>query len=679
MTETHEQISVKVSWLYRLFVGGPTHILVKDGSVHLKGLFGDILLKIHANNICSIEIHRAWLWRRVMIRLTDGTEGDIGGIGQLEALRLREAVLQASRAFSARLEEVKESLRQFSSSERYVRHSESVALYKQIKPTLQTWGRLPLEHLDPAIQQAVASMPPLDPCEQLEAIRSEANKRFVSRTAPKVQKLQARLTDEQAEAIATDEDVTLVLAGAGTGKTSVIVGKVAHLIRNEGVSPSDILVLAFNRKAAAEVRERLAEGNLKGADVHTFHSFGFRVIQHSEGDQPQVDEEGLDRQFNYIVNEMLRDSEQSKKLVNRAIKFIYYGRPYQQRRKRLAEGPPLDDHEKQRIIRILPTFMNHVKTSNISPGKLRTRARAIGDPKRNKAFLSVFAPIRKRYDQWLANEDKRDFHDLINDAVRYLRQGRGERQYRYILVDEFQDISAGRMELLKALKRPRTAYFLVGDDWQSIYRFTGSDVRVFRNCGDDLGYVQERTLSNTFRFADGILKPSTAFITKNPKQTQRPLRSMSKAMDRGIFILRHSNPTAGRDDALRLIGKEAQERGERYEVLVLGRYRKAAPIPQSPLLRVEFSTVHSAKGREADYTIILDLKSGDWGFPCEIEDDPVLDLVLPPASGHTYAFAEERRLFYVAMTRARIGAYLVTDRNRPSEFVREIQELIAAP
>ena len=95
------------------------------------------------------------------------------------------------------------------------------------------------------------------------------------------------LTDEQAESVATDEDVTLVLAGAGTGKTSVVVGKVAHLVRNEGVSPDEILVLAFNRKAAAEIKERLP-GDLSTAHVHTFHGFGRRVIADVEKAKPSM-------------------------------------------------------------------------------------------------------------------------------------------------------------------------------------------------------------------------------------------------------------------------------------------------------------------------------------------------------------------------------------------------------
>ena len=187
------------------------------------------------------------------------------------------------------------------------------------------------------------------------------------------------------------------------------------------------------------------------------------------------------------------------------------------------------------------------------------------------------------------------------------------------------------MKLLQALKRDDTAYFLVGDDWQSINRFAGSDVGLLRNCGDYLGHVQERTLSQTFRFGDGILGPSTEFVCRNPEQTQRPLTSASRAEDKGVTVVYDDGgPAIGLQRAREDI--QASARGKGSSVLVLGRYR--------------------ASERRGDSSL--------------------LELVLPPAPDGAYPFAEERRLFYVAMTRARIGAYLVTNPVQPSMFVTEL-------
>ena len=323
---------------------------------------------------------------------------------------------------------------------------------------------------------------------------------------------------------------------------------------------------------------------------------------------------------------------------------------------------------------LLTTFLNHVKSGGVSVSELRSRAARLGDRRRGESFIDVFEHVYDRYQRLLAEEGALDFHDLINRAARLISAGTWKSRYRYILVDEFQDISAGRMALLSALRRPGTAFFVVGDDWQSIYRFAGSDVGLMRDCGAHLGHVRERTLSRTFRYSDGILNPSTAFVRRNPEQTQRPLTSESTAHDDGITVVADYTSTSGLALALQDIEKSAA--GKRCKVLVLGRYRRSrralSSIQSGRLLSVEFSTVHRAKGREADYVVVLDLEDGKWGFPSQKEDDPLLELVLPPRSGASYPFGEERRLFYVALTWARMGVYLVTDTARPSIFALEL-------
>ena len=707
------------------------------------------------------------------------------------------------------------------SGDRYARYSDSCKFHEALAPALREFEGLIREHLEREAKEALGRLGSLEAVEGFEEARREANSLFVSNNAPTVQasahsELLNPLTNEQAEAIATDEDVTLVLAGAGTGKTSVVVGKVAHLIRNQDVSPDEILVLAFNRKAAAEIRARLT-GDLSTAHVHTFHSFGRRVIADSET-APTIsklaeDEMELTRAVSKIVGELLNDPNQSKAVIDyivyhhtpyrsafdfhtraeyeeyvqsvelrtlngvlvnsfeelvianylteHGVEFRYedpyemttatrqrgqyrpdfflpdydiyiehfalneQGRPppgwrqyaedvewkrsthrlnrskltetysWQHRqgvllptlRKQLEEEGVcferiprqtlvrrLAEEQTSRLTGLLATFLNHVKSTGLSPDVLRARARQTGDRRRNEIFLDVFDQVRARYEQLLADEEALDFHDLINRAAGHIREGRWKPQYRYVLVDEFQDISAGRMALLEALGRGDTVYFLVGDDWQSIYRFAGSDVRLVHGCGELLGHVQERTLSQTFRFGDGILEPSTAFVKRNPEQTQRLLRPASGSENQGVTIVADYIPAGGVARALQDI--EAHAGGERRSVLVLGRYRQSReavpPRRWSGSLQVEFSTVHGAKGREADYVIVLYLKDGRWGFPSKVEDDPLLELALPPISGKPYPFAEERRFFYVAMTRARVGAYLVTDPGRPSTFVTEL-------
>ena len=325
-----------------------------------------------------------------------------------------------------------------------------------------------------------------------------------------------------------------------------------------------------------------------------------------------------------------------------------------------------------RLAGLMEQFLNHAKTNGLSSEELRARASRQGTLWRHGPFLDVFDQVRTRYEERLRAKGRLDFHDLINRAAYYIREGKWKTHYRYVLVDEFQDISAGRMKLLQALRHDDTAYFLVGDDWQSIYRFAGSDVGLLRNCDEYLGYVETRTLSKTFRFGDGVLGPSTTFVLSNPGQSKRTLTSARVTLDRGITVICADRFTAGIQRAREDIHKSA--RGNGYSVLVLGRYNSSKNALQDTTSAEEFSTVHRAKGLEADYVVVLDLKDGPWGFPSRIEDSSLLKLVLPQASGDPYPSAEERRLFYVAMTRARSGVYLVTDRALPSVFVTELMK-----
>ena len=220
------------------------------------------------------------------------------------------------------------------------------------------------------------------------------------------------------------------------------------------------------------------------------------------------------------------------------------------------------------LARLMTTFLTQAKTANLSLDELATRARRSGDPARGETFLSVYQQVRDRYEQMLADEGAIDFHDLINRAVRNLREGRWRSPFKYILVDEFQDISSGRMRLLQALAGDDVTFFLVGDDWQSIYRFAGSDVSLMRDCQHYLGHVQHRNLSRTWRFGKGILGPSSAFVQRNPEQTRRTLNPADVPEDRGITVIFDSNPANALQRALHDI--RAIVGGEDATVLVLG-------------------------------------------------------------------------------------------------------------
>ena len=232
--------------------------------------------------------------------------------------------IRSAKALSPRLTRLDEELLQLLVGDRYARYHDSLKLHEAVSPTLQECEGLIREHLKQEAREALGRLESLEPVESFEVARRKANSLFVSNKAPAVQAatlaaLPNALTNEQAEAVATDEDVTLVLAGAGTGKTSVVVGKVIHLVRDQGVSPDDILVLAFNRKAAAEIADRLP-GQLSKAHVRTFHGFGRRVIADVEKSKPTmaefVGEFELPDTLKDILNELLDDPQESDAIAN---------------------------------------------------------------------------------------------------------------------------------------------------------------------------------------------------------------------------------------------------------------------------------------------------------------------------------------------------------------------------
>ena len=810
-----ERIVAKSSGLYRLARRGPTQISVIPEKIEITE-HGDAVTEIHVGSVDEITVRHKWYRNQLIVRTGDGTLRLIGGLEKGEADRVRDAVhveiLRLTSALGKRILQLDRQLSKLIGESRYVRHFETKSFHAGLTSVLDKSRRLVQKNLATKEREALNRLASYGLIEKLEAARERANSHYVTSRVPAVKSagLPEPISDEQAEAIATDEDVTLVLAGAGSGKTRVIAGKVAHLVWNESIPPHEILVLAFNRNAAEEICDQLG-GDLATTEVKTFHAFGRSVIARAEERAPTIselaeDDMALLKAIDGIVKEILQDPRKSRALIDFVANLLAPYRPaydfdspaeykeyvrnaerrtlkgdlvksfeelaianflmengieytyekkyevptatkeysqYQpdfhlshydiwiehfaldksgqpprgwpsylegvkwkrnQHRKHgtqlietyswqhengemlktlraeLAEAGvkfnPIPHEElvkklaqqKWRISKLaylLKTFLNHFKTNSLTLDELRNRIR--GDESRNECFLNVFEQVHERYEQLLEDEKALDFHDLINRAACHIREGKWEHPYRYVLVDEFQDISAGRMALLQSLRRRNVAFFLVGDDWQSIYRFAGSDVGLFRNCGDRLGHVKERTLSQTFRFGDGIGGPSTAFVRRNPEQSQWNLlpKLGNGVKDNGICVVADGDPGHALQDIVDKTGDEVPS------VLVLGRYNDSKKgLPGK--WKKYFSTVHKAKGLEEDYAVVLDLKDDRRGFPSQIEDDPVLDLVLPVTGEGAYPFAEERRLFYVAMTRARRGVYLVTDPERPSAFVLEL-------
>ena len=330
------------------------------------------------------------------------------------------------------------------------------------------------------------------------------------------------------------------------------------------------------------------------------------------------------------------------------------------------------------FIRLVGTFLQHFKGSRLSFEEVSDRANRHVGNMRARAFLAVFRPIYERYQETLAEAGQIDFHDMINRATDLVESGRFQSPYGYVLVDEFQDISPSRARLLKALLEscPESQLFAVGDDWQAIYRFAGSDIAVMREFGEEFGQFERIDLETTFRCNDRIADVATAFVLKNSAQIRKSVRAVVKADAPSVYVgLPGEEGLSLLSEALARISQDAAKYEGRSEVLLMGRYRHLKPNNMAALagqyanLHLSWNTVHGSKGLEADYALIIGVCSGKYGFPSEVADDPLLDLVL--AKAESYPNSEERRLLYVAITRAKRQVYLLASEGTPSTFVDE--------
>ncbi len=678
-----------------------------------------------------------------------------------------------------------------------------------------------------------------------QSMREDAAQRFVATELDEMKDFfdsieSNPLTPEQRLAVVADEDATLVLAGAGSGKTSVIVAKAAYLIEREIRKPEEILLMAFGKDAAAEMATRIKERSGADVDALTFHALGYEIIREVEGGAPALAAHASDdaqfrallrdillndvaklsgmkdlmlewfseffwpfksewdfktkaEYYQYVESHELRtlqgdrvQSFEELQIANwlyvNGIAYEYeptyeHDLPANTRRtytpdfrltesgvyiehfgvrkakgtngtERLVTAPHVEResylegmawkrkvHEEHDTVLVetfsyeqvegrltealaekiapyvtlkpvsqdqvfdvlsdmgqldaftgtLATFLRHFKSSGATLKRCKDRSRTSSDYHRSSAFLRIFEPLIEAYEKRL--DDRIDFEDMIIRAAEHVEAGRYKSPYRHLLVDEFQDISEGRARLLKALKAQHddARLFAVGDDWQSIYRFAGSDIHLMRDFGEEFGgrsadkngVHRVVDLGRTFRSVDKIALPARHFVLQNPSQIEKAVITAAET-DEPAITLRHY--AYGQHDAAlkQTLQQIASKTPEKTSVLLLGRYHflrpKSLPALQKsfPKLSIKFMTVHASKGLEADHVVILRAEADTMGFPSEIVDDPLLDLVLPKPE--SFEHAEERRLFYVALTRARKTVTILADREKPSAFARELIE-----
>lgn len=337
--------------------------------------------------------------------------------------------------------------------------------------------------------------------------------------------------------------------------------------------------------------------------------------------------------------------------------------------------------------------MTHVKSNSLTEDEVARRVETLpsaASRARARWFLDLYWPIHQAWQERLRADESVDFEDMLVTAAEHLECGRATADFDLVLVDEFQDVSRARARLVRALLNGPNRYLLaVGDDWQSINRFAGADVSLMTDFDRWFGKGVALPLQTTFRCTQAICDVSSNFVSKNPRQMRKAVRSHQSERGEPVLLASAESREAIPDVIAAYLGEIAtQVRSGALErfgagavtVDVLGRYqhdRDLVPTVVPPEITCTFRTIHSSKGLEADFVVIANAMNGRYGFPSQIEDDPILSLAM--VDPDDFPHSEERRLMYVALTRARRQVLITTVRGHESPFIAELlaEEAIA--
>lgn len=339
------------------------------------------------------------------------------------------------------------------------------------------------------------------------------------------------------------------------------------------------------------------------------------------------------------------------------------------------------------LMQMTQSFVNLVKANNKTIGDIRKIAEARHSVRDIYVIDNIMKPIWDGYQNELSERKEMDFTDVIVKATNYCNEGKWSQKYEYILIDEFQDISVDRYRFLQSLRTdlPKTKLYCVGDDWQSIYRFTGSDLSLFSEFSKYFGYTEECKIETTYRFGNPLIEESSRFVQRNPLQKKKSVhpRVINPPVTKISFMAYKSN-----QDLQTLMEKMVARVPVDKTAYIISRYSYDVRVLASPRIKMEydqnrdnvtlliagrkvkFLTIHGSKGLEADYVFVLNCNSGLYGFPSLVSDDPVLDYVL--SDQEHYEYAEERRVYYVGITRAKVHTVVMYNENTPSPFVTEM-------
>ena len=451
-------------------------------------------------------------------------------------------------------------------------------------------------------------------------------------------KKEVKLDEFQKSAVTTPGNI-LLIAGAGAGKTFTITQKIIYLIENKIYAPEEILIISFTNKSVADLQKKINYN----CSILTFHKLAIQILRDYNINFNLVNDTYLE----FLTNEFFQSLDDPRLIKEILLYFKEYD--YQKF---------LKTYKYQEFKKLLITILKIYKTNGCTKDDFQRIY-----PKNN--FLSkYFYIIKTIYEQELISTHSYDFDDLIIKATEVLNSFY---RYKYIIVDEFQDTSTIRFNLVNKLRIINNAFlFVVGDDYQSIYHFSGCNINLFLDFPKLIPNSQVLKLKYTYRNSQELIDIAAKFVMKNKKQISKDLIS-NKHITNPIEFIYYINPQKSFEKLYKKVQKINPD------LLVLGRNNKDI-LEFSQDNSINYLTVHSAKGLEAENVILINMTDRIYGFPNQIQNNKLLEELHP--SDKEILFAEERRLFYVALTRTKNKIYIMVPLFGKSIFIKELKKMI---
>lgn len=433
-----------------------------------------------------------------------------------------------------------------------------------------------------------------------------------------------KLDKRQIKVVKSKRKNILVIAAAGSGKTLTIVSRIKYLIGVLKINPEEILCISFTNEAVNNLKDTLKENKV---EILTFHKLALKII----GRKKEILTE--DMLTDVVLNTINND-------------FLY----------------TLFKIDRDSLSNLIVTFINLFKSNNY---KLDDFYKMINKAEyKEKLLLKEIMKCYICYEAYLNKENIMDFNDMINLAIDKIDFC--DLKYKYIIIDEYQDTSYTKFILIKKLiDKNNASFFAVGDDFQSIYRFAGSDITLFTKFKNYFSFSKIYKLNKTYRSPYEVAKLAGKFVMKNPYQIRKKV-SCDIKYNIPIKIVYYNK--------LNTIINEVIKKDNLDNILILVRNNQdIRNIKLNKDVNYRIMTIHKSKGLGEEFVFILNLNGSVNGFPNKRKEHKILKYV--NKYKEFYPYDEERRLFYVALTRCKKRVYLFVPKDNPSMFIEELLKM----